>query len=288
MSQTRSRIAVAIVHGIGQQGSNFADPLCSRLQDFLRPVCGGDVVFQSVYWSPIIKRRERELFQRVRRGGPLSFSLARGFLISYLGDAIAYQITPSDRRAYDLIHEVFADALRALADEAGPDAPLCVIAHSLGSIIASNYLYDLQEEFHRPIVPDSVRARMGDTPLERGETLSLFYTLGSPLALWSLRYPDFGRPVEVPSPRLARYHPDLDGEWVNFYDKDDVVATPLKPLNDDYGRVVKEDRPLNVGTWLTRWNPFSHLSYWTNPALIERVAAGLIRTWKIANAYSGR
>jgi len=36
---------------------------------------------------------------------------------------------------------------------------------------------------------------IGNTPLERGETLTLLYTLGSPIAIWSLRYPDFGVPI---------------------------------------------------------------------------------------------
>ena len=100
---------------------------------------------------------------------------------------------------YDLIHGVMAQTLHRLALQAGSSAPLSVIAHSLGTVIASNYLYDLS----RPqLVSDEVKALMDDVPLERGETLVHFFTLGSPLAVWALHHDDFGRPLTVPSTAL--------------------------------------------------------------------------------------
>ena len=51
-----------------------------------------------------------------------------------------------------------SQTLAELAQEAGPDAPLCVIAHSLGTIIASNYLYDLQVDPVKHLIGDNVRA----------------------------------------------------------------------------------------------------------------------------------
>lgn len=43
-----------------------------------------------------------------------------------------------------------------------------------------------------------------------------------------MRYADFGQPVRVPSSKLADHWPGVPGEWVNFYDKDDVIGYPLK------------------------------------------------------------
>jgi hypothetical protein len=128
-----------------------------------------------------------------------------------------------------------------------------------------------------------VRESMGDTPLERGETLTLLYTLGSPIALWSLRYRDFGKPIQIPSPLLHTHYPQLQGEWVNFYDADDVVGFPLKELNDDYGLVVSADREINVGNIFGSWNPLSHLAYWTDHDVLDPIAKKLVEVWKTVN-----
>lgn len=106
---------------------------------------------------------------------------------------------------------------------------------------------------------------MGNTPLERGETLTLFYTLGSPIAIWSLRYRDFGVPIRVPSPGLARLH---------------------RGLNGAYRRAVKADRGVNAGGLLSAWNPASHLGYWTDNDVTKPIAGALARTWRTVNPSS--
>ena len=158
--------------------------------------------------------------------------------------------------------------------------------HSLGTIIASNYLYDLQADPVKHLISDDVRALIHDNPLEQGHTLSLFYTLGSPIALWSLRYREFGRPVTVPSPHLSQYHAEIEGEWVNYYDQDDVVGFPLKSLNAHYAQVVTRDAPVNVGSVIQSWNPLSHLGYWTDRDVVEPIALKLIQVWKAINGFA--
>jgi hypothetical protein len=286
------KVAVAIVHGVGKQEPNFAEKVSLELGErFARERVGGklppasDLVLAPVYWGPVLQDREAELWKRVKRGGELDFTSLRQFLVDFAADGIAYQPLPRERDAYDGIHAVFAEALGGLAAVAGARAPLAVIAHSLGSVITSNYLYDLQDPGGKNLIAPSVRAKMGDTPLERGETLTAFYTLGSPLALWSLRYPDFGLPIAVPSPRLGGHHPSLVqlGEWLNFYDEDDVLAYPLRTLNADYRRAVKADRAVNAGSVLTSWTPFSHQGYWTDDDVLAPIARTLARLWRAAN-----
>ncbi len=283
-------IAVAIIHGVGKQDPHFADGMAQELRDrFARRVGkkvedpASAVVIRPVYWAPVLQNVEGILWKRMKQGGELDFTTLRRFLVDFAADAIAYQPTPSDRKIYDGIHQVVARTLGELAAEAGEKAPLCVIAHSLGSVIASNYLYDLEVEPTRKIILAGVRRVMGNTPLERGETLTLFYTLGSPIAIWSLRYRDFGVPIRVPSPALAEHHPGLKGEWVNYYDEDDVIGYPLKTLNAAYRRVVKADRGVNAGGLLSSWNPASHLGYWTDNDVTGPIAGALARTWRAVN-----
>jgi hypothetical protein len=158
-----------------------------------------------------------------------------------------------------------------------------VIAHSLGTVIASNYLYDLEVYPRKRIIAKTVRQAMGKTPLDRGETLASLYTLGSPIAMWSLRYENYGIPVAVPSPKLAKRRRDLETEWVNFYDQDDIIGYPLRSLNDHYRKAVNEDIEVNTGNIFTSWNPASHTEYWTDNDVTVRVAEGLARLWKSAN-----
>lgn len=199
----------------------------------------------------------------------------REFVFHSLADSIGYQVTPSDRDIYDSVHQEFALTLKLLAREAGEKAPLCVVGHSLGSVIASNYIWDLQN--------GNTQIEIGDTPLETGETLTLLYTFGSQIALWGLRYQNFGTPVTIPSPKLNLHYSNLKSEWINFYDRDDVLGYPLKKMNDKYEKAVTEDREVNVGNILSSWNPGSHNGYWTDNDVIEPIAASLVEVWK--NAY---
>ncbi|MCK4873391.1 MAG: hypothetical protein KAS72_11755 [Phycisphaerales bacterium] len=286
------RIAVAIVHGVGKQDADFSAGITRELTHRFSALLPKritspeeELAIEPVHWAPVLQRDERELWKRMKRGGNLDFTALRRFMIDFAADAIAYQPTPNDDLVYGQIHAVFAHALDRLAEKAGPAAPLCVIAHSLGTVIASNYFYDLQTDASRGAIPDVVRQAMGDTPIEQGETFSLLYTLGSPLSIWSLRYEDFGRPIDVPSPKLAQHYGNLDRatEWVNFYDRDDVIGYPLKSLNAAYRKAVKRDREINAGNILTSWNPASHLGYWTDNDVTVPIARSLAKLWKAVN-----
>jgi hypothetical protein len=217
------------------------------------------------------------------RGMDLRYPGLRWLIVHFVGDIIAYQSNPADPDVYTGIHRKVAEALGRLRARAGDTAPLCVISHSLGGVIASNYFYDLQthRQTGRDIIETSIRAAQGDSPLERGETLSRFYTLGTPMALWSLRYrhTELDRPVQVPAPELARYHPGLGGEWLNFHDDDDVFAWPLQPLSDAYRESV-EDRPVRLAGPLFSWTPLVHPFYWSDESVMGAIGESLAEAWR--------
>lgn len=213
------------------------------------------------------------------------FPTLRWLIVHYVGDAVAYQINSTDQVLYDGVHAVVASTLRELAKEAGDDAVLCVIAHSLGTVIASNFFYDLQVEagcfdVSKKLLKQRTRENLGSGPLEQGETLTFLYTLGSPIALWTGRFPDCGVPIHVPDPRAAGYHQEIGGEWVNIYDRDDLVATPLKRLNALWAKQVTEDRPMSVGPWWLGWTPLSHPWYWNDRRVLDPIAQSLARAWR--------
>jgi hypothetical protein len=281
-------VAVAVIHGIGKQDANFADALKMELTDRFaaelpRSVANPhkQIVIEPIYWAPVLQKEEETLWKRLKRTGDLNFIKLRQFMVEFGADALAYQPLPGRRSVYDAVHGLIARGLSNLAQTAGPNAPLCIIAHSLGSVMASNYLYDLQKGFNT--LPQSVRDFHTQTPLEMGHTFAFFYTLGSPIALWSLRYTNFGKPIDVPAPELPTHYPTLKGEWINYYDPDDVIGYPLRPLNADYRRVVKKDVAVNVGSILTSWNPLSHTEYWTDNDITIPIAKALAQAWETVN-----
>jgi len=276
-------LAIAFIHGIGRTAPGYSAWMQRALTRRFARLAGPEatpqqLVFEEVNWTAGLQSREDHLWERLLPNGPLHYKSLRRFMVDFAADAIAYQPAPSDRTTYDAIHRLVAARLARLAERAGPRAPLCVIAHSLGTVIASNYLYDLTKAEHSFMGP-SVRALLSDTPLERGETFALFYSMGSPIALWSLRYPRFGEPMRFPRADLSRHHPSLEPAWINVYDPDDVIGYPLQALNASYRAAVTEDRPVDVGSIFTRWNPLSHVGYWNDGRVADGIAESLAEAW---------
>ncbi|WP_219835031.1 chemotaxis protein [Paenibacillus sp. R14(2021)] len=272
------RIAVGIVHGMGQQKGDFhiemAGALCKAMAKVNPDI---QLVVEGIYWGDITDNLEKKLWQRTD-AAQLHWNdglKLRAFVINYLGDAVAYQAIPKEHDPcphdyiYDDIHTRFAQQLHRLSCRAGDDAPLCIIAHSLGTIIASNFFYDLQHRKMRPKASSFIHAC--GSRLVNGETLTHFYTMGSPIALWTMRFEHFGLPIAVPAPRLQNRG---FGEWVNFYDKDDLIAYPIKALNASYAESVTADIVVRC-PGLLGWTPGSHGGYYKCKPLIRRIAQGL-------------
>lgn len=284
------KIAVAVIHGIGRASPEFADKsnpgkfaggiarkLRSQVAELLREDGEASrLEIEAVYWAPVLQDLQDKLWKRLGIGNLSNPFGLREFIFHSLADSVGYQVTPSDREIYDQVHHCIAKTLKALAESAGPKAPLCMIGHSLGSAIASNYIWDLQNG-HGP-------KEIGNTPLEKGETLALFYTLGSQIPFWRLRHANFGTPVTIPSPDFSTHYPNLVGEWINFYDKDDVLGFPIKAINQQYEQAVKEDREVNVGSLVTSWTPLSHNGYWTDNKVTKPIAETLARMLRSINS----
>ena len=283
------KLAVAFLHGAGTPDEDFADDMIGKIKQGFTEKLGlenadQEIVFEAVFWSAVFEEEEKKLLKRLQKNNDLDYLHMRRFVVEFLADAVAYQPTRQGNQNYGRANSLLAESLGNLKEKAGKYAPLCIISHSLGSVVASNYFYDLQ--FKQGNIGPKTREVASHTPIERGETLALFYTMGSPLAIWSMRYPDFGRPIHVPAPGLASIYPNVKGEWINFYDKDDVLAFPLKGLNAYYQAAVDKDVEVNVGGWATSWTPLSHSKYNTDADVITPIVDGLVKTWREVNENS--
>ncbi len=85
-----------------------------------------------------------------------------------LSDAASYRKT--GRRnggTYSAIHREIDEVVKDLAKDLGPDAPIVIIAHSLGGHIMSNYIYDQQKRRQRTSVTSKPLREMGEHRLSR-------------------------------------------------------------------------------------------------------------------------
>lgn len=247
-------LGVAVIHGMGSQRSTaFADSLIEELESRLEQP--GKIAWRRIFWADVLSERQGKYLKAANRNNDLDFFSLRCFVVSALGDASAYQRVDDDAKStYGRIHTIIRDEIAALKDEVGSDRkPLVILAHSLGGHIISNYIWDIQKR--------NAIAEPGDNAFERMRTLAGLITFGCNIPLFTFALKKIV-PISLP-----------DGAtWLNFFDPDDVLGYPLKPLSPDYRRAVSRDIAINVGGIASSWNPLSHSQYWTDNDLTKPVA----------------
>jgi hypothetical protein len=267
-------LGILVIHGIGIQEKTFANGLMDKVNGSLKNlgVIPDAVAWEPAFWADLLTDDERKLWDKLSASHGLGWETVRKFIINVLADAVAYQRDPEEpkdmyRRIHARIREHIAHLRVSLG---GRDKPLIVIAHSLGSVIASNYTWDEQRQN---------KYSSGTNPFERMETLASLVTFGSNIPLFTLALSD-PKPIQFPPAQLPA-NLKAAAQWLNFFDPDDVLGYPLKPLSPSYGKAVSEDIKVDAGSWLTSWNPISHTEYWTDDDFTNRVAA-LIRDVVVA------
>jgi hypothetical protein len=275
-------IGVLIVHGMGAQPETFANDLRERLAPRIRALGHDDsrIAWESGYWAAELEHKENELWNDMSLGD-LRWDDLRRFIVSALGDAVAYRPTGTGHQdVYLTIHGAIQRRLKSLRRELGDDdKPLVVLAHSLGAQVISNFAWDARQGRYKG--EDSAHW----SPFERLETLVTFITFGCNIPILTLAY-DSVESIPFPPPELP---PSLSevAKWLNFYDADDVLGYPLKPLSASYEAAVTADIPINVGGLLQAWNPLSHSGYWSDDDFIDGAATAIGEVLAAAGSEDG-
>lgn len=253
----KAKVGILYVHGVGTQGHNFAD----RDIALVRKMLGAHaehVAFSSYCWQWLIEPREREL---MNKNPQVCWRFLRRLLASYGGDALCYQPRHGLDSFYKEAHKGLDEALLLLKHKMTSDAKLVIVAHSLGTIIVNNFIWDYQNE-------NSVGAASYEPEGHVLDKLKVLYTLGSPLAIWSMRFPDGGTPITLPNQCI----------WRNIYSPSDIIGWPIRTINSAYLTMPNlRDFRMWVGSVLTRWNPASHLAYVRNKKVVKMIANDVIR-----------
>jgi len=190
----------------------------------------------------------------------------RELFVDYLGATLAYRTS-----LYDVIQNRVKENLSKLCAHrrVDPDkTPLVILAHSFGSVIMSDFIYDIQKK--QTTAADGKID--GVSNLEQFRTLAGFITFGTPMALFSLQEnSDFAEPINIVGAALPEKIQQRV-RWDNYYDKDDIIAYPMKGINDSYADLVDGDYEINVGSAATSWNPACHNGYWEDKDFYKPVA----------------
>jgi hypothetical protein len=280
------------IHGIGQAGKNDTpeqsyDELWNRIVEASRS--SPDDFRQRFALLPTdwhigeLDRASREL-QNVTFGfesppRPWFFNPMqniRGFITFFIGDVVAYaseDVNFIRRTVWEQIQD------KILAEG---DVTYSIIAHSLGTAIAFDYVFELfaRDRLFVP-VPDTEK-RKEDKGLETIELdaeqrdllrsrFRYLFTLGSPIGLFMLRKGSLWIDVNPAFSELINPVIGKDRRWYNFWDSEDPIAYPLENLFGqnpaNQGRHL-QDIPVETGFLLLD----SHTRYWQNGDVARKIA----------------
>ncbi|NVK22668.1 MAG: hypothetical protein HWD86_09130 [Kangiellaceae bacterium] len=273
------RLAVAIIHGIGSEKEFYSIELKHRIvEEYVKGDPDNrledDLLFHEIYWGDLVKDEHGALLDKMDYKNELTYKGVRNLFIDFMRLGLSYH-NGSD--LYNAIHNRIKESMAKFASHRNvdqDDTPLVILAHSFGSVIMSNYVHDIQ------------KSGEVDSNFESFKTLAGVITFASPLGVYSAQGGDFEDPISKVGSALESGLKDRV-KWLNFYDKDDVVAYPLKNVNDAYNSAVDGDFEINVGSAATSWNPACHTGYWEDKDFYKPVAAylGELRAphdfWKI-------
>ena len=277
-------LAIVVVHGIGRQSSpppdnpyarTFSDKLYARVQGAVKRYGGkgaqtwfrDDVIWRECHYAHIFNDLQAAYFSRINRA--VRPSRLRRLVVDNLADAAAYRPDKTRRKGpYEAVHACVRRTLSQVEDEVSPEAPLIILAHSLGGHVISNYLWDAQANGEADTFVGGARL---STLITFGCNIPLFLMGCAPAAI---------KAIEDPWRTTGRERCIAGPWWCNYYDRDDALGYPLANLGGDYSDMAAKgalsDHAINAGNLLTRWNTLSHNGYWTSKAFAEPVAQTIL------------
>ncbi|RYC71596.1 hypothetical protein [Spirosoma sordidisoli] len=260
------KLGVFIIHGMGDPAPDYAevliDQVTKRLGDAAR-----EVEFEACYWAPILQKQQDVTWRRLLLRDQLDALAFRRWIVSALGDPVSYLsgFFKDGKPVYGQIHACMRTSLEQLSARLGEGQPrpLMILAHSLGSVIASNYIWD--QHYNK----NEEHVGLGKMPFERTETLTSFITFGSNIPLFLPPSPPI-RCIPFPHQNLPAYL-KAEARWQNVFDPDDVLGYPLADIWDDTQGTRIDDISINAGTWPLSETPLSHTAYLRDDSFLDLV-----------------
>lgn len=244
------KVGVLILHGVGVQDKGYSIPMQKGIQTVLSKIgaYAEQVKFKEVLYSDIFDVNQEERseymvntsskFQLITRG-------IRKLLVFVFSDAVSY------RACYKKVHERLSKNIKGLQKELEEGAPVIVVAHSMGVIAISDYIYDQQENIH------------SELNLEKITNLKALISFGCNIPLFEMGYEET---VCIKRPDTDK---DEDFFWTNFYSPFDVLGYRVEEYYTERPSpdFLIKDVKVFPGGVLKTWNLLSHTAYWKHKGI---------------------
>jgi hypothetical protein len=274
-----NKILVLIIHGIGKNSAGYAEPFIkairnefdAQIKNILHSTedYSKEIELKEVVWDDILGEKQEKLKTLLEKQFTISqltpprnifmkiiFFIAKffdtwlrtTFAAEFVGDIISYK----DQDAITKIYQKITDKLNEIG-KAQLGRNLTIVAHSLGTVISVDYIREQQNNI----------GYLNDKTI-----LNNLFTIGSPLALFSLDYsrPDiFKKPIKIE---------DQNGRWINILDEDDPIGYSIKNLDENFEKAVFKDQKVEVGGY-----GVAHIKYWTDQKVHTIIAKKLAIDW---------
>ena len=303
--------ALLCMHGMGNVAQNdFQTDIAKLRQNLAKRLQANKfskiyIPSAGIFYSDLTQGQEDKVWLAMTTQGGLNtglirrntINLIRRFIISGFSDATAFSGF-NDSNATNLPYrEAQLKIYKALEDvhTVCGEVPVVIISQSLGCQIMSNYLWDAQLYWRKTqlgtaninIDPRSIWNKPPVTNVPNSflclQPLKTWFTTGCNIPIFVSGFQD-----------VRAVHNQAYGykfNWINYFDYDDVLGYPLKPLNIlfNHNNTVAHGQPYDkavtdiqvnandgiLGAITSGWNPMSHTQYWGDNTVLDALASAL-------------
>lgn len=270
------KLGILVIRGSGGTGfdrqKKFINKLNKRLGN--KGIQTNQIVYEYVDWYEPLQSQQELLLERMYANPELKLKSKslRKLLLTNIADLINYGGKPNlPGQAYEKTHMLVYNSILNLQSQVEANAPLIILASSMGTEIMNNYIWDRQHSGRND--------PFSRTPFERFETLVGLFTFGNNIPIFSSSSTiDDLTPIQFPMPKAIPKWRDM-AVWENYFDKNDPLGYPIKFINDDYSLANVIDIQIGVGNILSFWNLLSHFGYWTSSKLQKRICNFIVEVF---------
>ena len=259
------RLAIVVIHGLGSEEEFYSVELKHRItEEYVNGAEGrleDDLLFFEIYWADLVRDKLETFRNKANYKGDLAYQNLRQIMTDTQALALLYM---PGTEIYEAINNRIKDGMRKSASHRRvipEETPLVILAHSYGCVMMTHFIRSMQAS----------NSELSN--FETMKTLAGYVTFGNPMGIYAMDGLDseLGYSCKITGEALSA---DLAkrARWYNFYDKDDIVAYPLKGLSDEFNANVDGDFEINVGSAATSWNPACHTGYWEDKDFYKPVA----------------
>lgn len=300
--------AVLCMHGMGNlKETDFRKEIAQLTQALAERLSASQMAKiyippAGIFYSEITQDAEDKVWDKMSTDGGLDTGIIRHatvnklrqFILSGFSDATAFTgfNGAATEQQYVKAQNKIRDALVDIYKVCGKTVPVVIISQSLGSQILSNYLWDAQVS-RLPRLPGQEAIKtQGDIWTDYHPAADIDFLQLTSLTTWfstGCNIPVFVSGFKnVRAVHNRQYGYQFD--WINYFDYDDVLGYPLKPLGvlfeeqcTKYGQSYSDavmDIQVNAsagvtGAVLASWNPWSHTQYWRDKTVLDALADAL-------------